>query len=313
MRRVLIVGADFTPSSHPNALRMRFFAQHLSEFGWEPIVLTTDPGYYETLIDPENEKLLPAGIEVIRTRAWPVKLTRKFGFGDLGLRSLWHHWRALSSLIRKRKIDLIFIPVPPNPTIVLGRLAYVRFGIPYVVDYQDPIASDYYWTLPRSKRPPKHALAYFMGRLMERFGIAKVTQIVGVSKGTTDIVAARYPWLGRVVATEIPLGGEPADFEYLRSHPRRNLIFDPADGYLHVSYIGAYALAMAPIVRTLFAAFARLRELDSQMFSRVRLHFVGTSYAGSKEVREAIQPMATEFGLTDLVIEHPAESPTWKP
>ena len=58
-KTVLIVGPDFTPSSYPPALRIRFFAQHLREFGWEPIVLTTDPGYYEWEVDPENEKLLP--------------------------------------------------------------------------------------------------------------------------------------------------------------------------------------------------------------------------------------------------------------
>src|SRR3984893_13030224 len=74
MKRVLIVGADFTPSSHPPALRIRFFAQHLREFGWEPIVLTVDPDYYETAIDAENGKLLRSDIEVIRTRALPARL-----------------------------------------------------------------------------------------------------------------------------------------------------------------------------------------------------------------------------------------------
>jgi hypothetical protein len=59
VRRVLIIGPDFTPSSHPPALRIRFFSQHLREFGWEPIVLTTNPRYYESIVDAENEKLLP--------------------------------------------------------------------------------------------------------------------------------------------------------------------------------------------------------------------------------------------------------------
>ena len=75
MKRVLIVGADFTPSSHPPALRIRFFIQHLKEFGWEPIILTADPRYYESEIDAENEKLLPPEVEVIRTQALPLRLT----------------------------------------------------------------------------------------------------------------------------------------------------------------------------------------------------------------------------------------------
>src|ERR1700730_2121628 len=107
-KTVVIVGPDFTPSSYPPALRIRFFAQHLREFGWEPIVLATDPRYYEWSVDPENEKLLPADLEVIRTRALPAKLTRKIGVGDLGIRSLWYHWRTLSRLCRQRKVGLIF-------------------------------------------------------------------------------------------------------------------------------------------------------------------------------------------------------------
>ena len=42
-RTVLIIAPDFTPSSYPPALRARFFAQHLPEFGWKPIVLAADP------------------------------------------------------------------------------------------------------------------------------------------------------------------------------------------------------------------------------------------------------------------------------
>ena len=309
MKRVLIVGADFTPSSHPPALRIRFLAQHLREFGWEPIVLTVDPNYYETAIDAENGKLLRSDIEVIRTRALPARLTRKLGFGDLGLRSLWHQWQAMSRLVPRRKFDLVFIPVPPNPTLILGRLAQARFGIPYVIDYIDPVATEYYWKVPRSQRPPKHALAYAMGRLMERFAIANVAQITGVSQGTTDSVVARYPWLTGNRATEIPYGGEPADFDYIRRHPRKNAIFDSADGLRHISYIGAYTLSMAPVLRALFAGIAQARSHNPEKFSRVRVHFVGTRYASSRGQQQQVRPIAAELGIADLVDEHPDRVP----
>ena len=307
MRRVLIIGPDFTPSSHPPALRIRFFAQHLREFGWEPIVLTTSPRYYESIVDAENEKLLPPDLEVIRTSALPANLTRKLGVGDLGWRSLWYHWRELSRLCRKRTVDLIFIPVPPNPTMILGPLADAKFGIPYVMDYIDPVATDYYWKLPRARRPPKHALAYVVERALERFAVKRVRHIVGVSKGTTDGVITRYPWLDTAAVTEIPYGGEPDDFEYLRQHPKTNCIFKPRDGCLHVSYVGAYTLSMEPVVRVLFGGIREARAKDPQFFSRLRLHFVGTSYTGTEEKR--IQAIADEFGLSDLVDEHPARVP----
>src|SRR6476660_7903321 len=111
MKRVLIIGADFSPSSLPPATRIRFFAAHLREFGWEPIVLATKPEYYDWPIDSENERLLPASLEVIRTRAWRSSWTRRIGIGDVGIRSLWHAWRTLRSVCIERKIDLILIPV----------------------------------------------------------------------------------------------------------------------------------------------------------------------------------------------------------
>ena len=308
MKRVLIIGPDFTPSSHPPALRILFFAQHLREFGWEPTVLTTDPRYYESIVDAENEKLLPPDLEVIRTCALPASLTRHLGVGDVGLRSLWHHWRELYRLCRQRKIDLIFVPVPPNSNMILGRLAHARFGIPYVIDYIDPVATDYYWKLPREQRPPKYALAYVFERAVERFAVRHAKQIVGVSKGTTDGVIARYPWLDPAAATEIPYGGEPNDFEYLRRHPRKNRHFNPVDGYVHVSYIGAYTLSMEPVVRVLFAGIREGRAHDPQLFSRLRLHFVGTNYTGT-DGEQRIRSIAADYGISDLVEEHAARVP----
>src|SRR5439155_21094507 len=102
MKRVLIIASDFVPSSLPPATRVRFFAKHLPEFGWEPIVLTVDPRHYEAAVDPENEKLLSPSLDVIRTRAFSTRWTRKIGIGDIGIRSLWQHWRAINRLCRKR-------------------------------------------------------------------------------------------------------------------------------------------------------------------------------------------------------------------
>jgi Glycosyl transferase 4-like domain len=304
LKRVLIIGADFAPSSYPPALRIRYFVQHLREFGWEPVVLTTDPSYYETVIDEENQKLLPADLEVIRTRAIPATLTRKFHFGDLGLRSLWHHWRAINRICRERRVDLIFVPIPPYPSIVLGRLAHARFGIPYVIDYIDPYVTEYYWKLPRSQRPPKHALAYYTARVVEPFALKYVAAVVGVDTSYTADLFERYPWL-KVEATSIPYGGEPSDFEYLRQHPRANPIFNPRDGLLHVSYIGRGGPDMLPSLRAVFEAVVAGAKQWPDLLGRLRVHFVGTTYAHQAEGQYQVLGLAKELGLGRCVDEHP--------
>ena len=95
MKRVVLVGSDFSPSSLPPALRLRFFASHLPEFGWQPTVLTVQPRYYEAAVDPENDGLLPEWLEVIHTAAIPQRVSHRVGIGDIGLRSLAHQALAL--------------------------------------------------------------------------------------------------------------------------------------------------------------------------------------------------------------------------
>src|SRR5260221_1240721 len=150
MKRVVIIASDFVPSSLPPATRVRFFVKHLREFGWEPVVLTVHPKHYEQAVDPENQNLLDPNLEVVHTGAFSVDWTRKIGVGDIGMRSLWQHWRELKRIHQRRPIDLIFIPVPPYVPMVLGRLAWMRLGIPYVIDFIDPWVTDYYRQLPKS-------------------------------------------------------------------------------------------------------------------------------------------------------------------
>jgi len=301
MKRVAIVGADFAPSTLPPALRLRFFVSHLREFGWEPTVITTDPRHYTCPLDPEIERLLPESIRVIRTQALPRRLTRLVGLGDLGARSMAYHWRVLRDLCDCGEVDLVFIPVPAFTPMVLGRLVHERFGIPYVIDYIDPWISDYYWSVPRAQRPPKWRAAYAAARLLEPYALRQVAHVVGVSRGTTDLVRQRYPWLGEADATEIPYGGETGDWEYIRSHPRPNHLFDRSDGGLHFASVGAYTEAMRPVLAALFAGVRKARAEDPQL-ARLRLHFVGTSYSTG---RPCVTPIAREQGIEDVVDEHP--------
>ena len=308
MRTVAIVAPDFPPSSLPCSIRPRLFATHFREFGWRPIVIAAQPEYYDFDIDPANEALLPDGIEIIRTRALPARWMRRVGIGDIGIRSLWHSWREIQKLCRARKVDLILISVPPYAPMVLGRLAHLRFGVPYVIDYQDPWITEVYWRMPAAQRPPKWPLAYAMARVLEPFAIRRVSHVTGVSDGTLRMVLENYPELTGVGATALPFGAEPRDFEFLRTHPRANGCFDPDDGLLHLVYAGVYTPAMGPAMRCLFGGLRILRERNPALAARLRLHFVGTSYAAGGAAKR-VEPIAEEFGVSGLVRETTARVP----
>jgi hypothetical protein len=308
MRRVLIVGADFPPSSLPPAQRLRFLSSHLHTFGWKPTVLTTDPAHYGTTIDPDLEQLVPASVDVVRTGAWSARWTRRFGVGDIGMRSLWHHWRALCALQRAEPFNLLFVSVPPYVPMVLGRAARARFGLPYVIDYEDPWVTEYYWKLPPGERPPKWAAAYAMSRILEPVAVRRASAIVGVSRGTVESALSRDAGSSAIVCGDIPLGAEPNDFEFVRAHPRRNRVFDPGDDKLHVSYVGACIPQMAGVLRTVFDAVRLGCERSPALFDRVRLHFVGSSYSNRAQPF-SVSRLAVQCGVGPLVTERTERVP----
>jgi hypothetical protein len=200
---------------------------------------------------------------------------------------------------------LVFIPVPPYYPALLGRLLHQLFGVPYVIDYIDPWVTANYWQLPQAQRPLKRTLAHLLSVALEPVALRRVGHIVGVSRGTTDSVVTRYSWLNETDTTEIPYGGEEADFAYLRCHPRQNHIFDCHDGFLHVSYVGRGGVDMTPAITAIFQAVKLGLRRSPELFRRLRLHFVGTTYAPQAEELYQVQPIAEELCLHDFVTEHP--------
>jgi hypothetical protein len=108
-----------------------------------------------------------------------------------------------------------------------------------------------------------------------------------------------------VKATPIAFGVEPRDFEYVRQHPRRNPVFTRTDGYFHISYVGRGGPDMIAALRALFEAIRLGRQSAPELYKRVRMHFVGTTYAPKAEGLYQVLPVARECGVDDIVEERP--------
>src|SRR5438046_1786948 len=102
-RRVLMVSPHFPPDSTAATHRVRLLAPHLPACGWEPTVLTVDPRDYEGRPDPTLAQTIPRDVRVVRARAWPVRVTRRLGIGDLGLRAFNGLRRAANALVRRER------------------------------------------------------------------------------------------------------------------------------------------------------------------------------------------------------------------
>lgn len=306
MKQVVIVSPYFPPSTLAGVHRARHLAKHLPAADWRPTVLCVHENFHEETVDPELASLLPADVEVVKTKAVPPELTRLVGIGDLSLRAYRYLKASLRDILQTRPIDAVFITGSPYYPMLLSGWVKHEFRRPVVLDFQDPWVSAYGARQPQfSKDGFAHALATWL----EPRALRSADFVTSVSDVQNAQMARRYSWLdaGRMAA--IPIGGDPDDFEQLRARPRLTRRVPLKPGSIHFSYVGTFLPGSEPAARALFGALAALRRSDPELAERVRFDFVGTSNQPDDAVTYRFRPLADAAGVGDLVAETPQRVP----
>jgi hypothetical protein len=308
MRRLLMVSPHFPPDTTAGTHRVRLLAPHLAARGWEPTVVTVDPRDYEGRLDPELAELVPRSLRVVRARAWSAGWTRRFGIGDLGLRAFAGLLGTCTGLLRREPFDALFVTIYPTYPALLGPILKSRFGVPFVLDYQDPWVGA--WGLAvgggaGGSPDLKSRGSRVLGLALEPRALRAADAITAVSQGTYEQVRSRHPWVGNRPFAEIPLGVEPADFDALKGRLRPNPHFDPKDGQVHVCYVGTLLPLGFETLRAVLGAAALLRDREPALYGRLRLHFIGTSNQTAPDGQCRVRPVAEELGVAGVVSEIP--------
>jgi hypothetical protein len=187
---------------------------------------------------------------------------------------------------------------------VLGRYWKKRFGVPYVIDVQDPWHTDYYVGKPKEEQPPKFWFSYRLNKYLEPVAMRGVDGIISVSQGYCDTLQARYENVTADMCTVIPFGAAAVDFDVMEESGVTQPFVDPDGDMIDVVYAGRGGHDMATAAEGIFNALARGRRRKPSLYNRVRMHFVGTSYAPAGEGEKTIEPIAEECGVGDAVTEH---------
>ena len=306
MPRVLLVSPHFPPDTSAGVHRVRLLAPRLPAHGWEPTVVTVDPRDYEGRLDPGLASLVPAELRVVRCRAWPARWTRRIGVGDLGVRAFDGLRRACSDLLRRERFDALFITIYPTYPALLGPILKRRFGVPFVLDYQDPWVGAWGEAVgagPNGRPDFKSRLTRALARRLEPRAIRAADAITTVSGSTCAALRRRYPELDMIECAVIPVGGEPADFDRLRRESRPNPYFDAADGAIHLCYVGTLLPLGFEVLRALLCAVRELRQRCPERYERLHLHFFGTSNQTRPDAAPRVLPVARELGVADRVTE----------
>lgn len=305
MKKVIIVSLNFPPSQMAGVHRARHLAKHLPSFGWEPIILTVDERYHKETCDPELGRLVPRSVQVYRTKAIPLHMTRWLGLGDLSIRSFYQVARSLTKMNKQIKPDIIFITGAPYYQMMLAP-SLSKAGAAVVLDFQDPWVSAFGATRAAWS---KGGLAHRLAVMLEPRAVRAADFITSVSELQNNEMCARYPWLDPMRLAAVPIGGDPEDFQYLVREKNHNarVVFDSK--LINLSYVGTYLPRAEPLVRLLFRALVRLRERAPALGSQIRLNFIGTSNQPNGPGVPRILPIARSEAVEELVVEIPERVP----
>lgn len=289
--------------------RVRISLPFYREFGWEPEVLAVDPTHVEGAREAALLETVPDSVPVHRVGAFPVRWSRRVCFSALGLRAFPFLYREGARLIRRAKPDLVFFSTTSFTVMPLGRLWKGRFGVPFVLDMQDPWVNDYYERNPSAQRLPKHRAAQRMHKMLEPWTMRDVGGLIAVSENYHRTLRERYPWIPEDVCRTLPFGAAADDFAIAAREDSHATLFDPSDGLLHGVYAGRLGVDMRLSCEAICTALAAGLGEDPGLFRRIRLHFVGTDYAIGAAAKATMQPIADSMGLGEMISEEPGRLP----
>ncbi len=307
MKQLLIVSPHFAPVNAPDMQRVRMALPFLDELGWSATVLAVAPDLVEgAVIEPLLEHTYPSQTRVIRVRGISPKVTRWLGVGNLWWRCGRALRRAGDALLAREKFDLVFFSTTQFDSFTLGPRWRRRFGVPFVLDYQDPWVNDYY--RETHTRPPggsfKFWLSQYTARRSEGAVLKSASSIVAVSAAYGPALGRRYPWLTPHLVKTIPFGASRTDLELARRHPPRHCLVPFGDGRIHHVYTGRCGPDMTMALTNLFRAFAEFRQTHPTEARAHHFHFIGTDYAPPPLGRFWALPIAGQEGVREHVSEH---------
>jgi hypothetical protein len=309
MNKVLILSPRFPPINAPDMHRVRHSLPYYHRTGWEPLVLAVDPDYVERGRDGLLLRTLPDSVNVRHVSALDPSRTRKVGLGNLALRSLPFYERAGSRIIQNEGIDLVYFSTTAFPLPVLGRYWKWRFGVPYVVDMQDPWHSKFYLNQPKEERPPKFWFAYRLGKYTEPVAMQGADAIVSVASGYCDTLQERYENITPEKCRVLPFGALRSDFAVVEEANLSNPFFETNSDRLNVVYAGAGGYIMKKSMTAIAQALKRGLADQPQLFEQLHLHLIGTSYAPAGQGQKTLEPIAEAHGVEAHVHEHPTRVP----
>ncbi|MEW5781489.1 MAG: glycosyltransferase [Pseudomonadota bacterium] len=295
MKRILMIAYHFPPLAGSSGIQRTLrFVQHLPEFGWEPIVLTTQPFAYERTSDDLLADI-PAG--TIVSRAFALDTARHLSIakrypGFLARPDRWMSWkfdgiRRGLKLIRQYQPQVIWSTYPIATAHIIGAELQKRTGLPWVADFRDPMAQDGY---------PADPITWQHFKRIEMTAMQSASVALFTTPGAARIYRERYPEANaRIEVLENGYDEETFAKTEAELHDRAPL--NPSKLTLLHSGI-VYPTERDPTA--LFQALAQLRHSHPDLASKLKLRFRAAAHD------DLLRTLASKYDVMENIEIFPA-------
>ena len=299
---MLIISPYFPPVNTADMQRVRMSLPYFKAYGWDAEVVAVDPDFTDLAQDELLVQTIPADIKIHWVKALGKKWTSKIGFGSISYRSYPFIKKKVNQLLIEQQFDLIYFSTTQFQVCTLGAYWKKKFKVPYVIDMQDPWHSEYYRDKPRHQRPPKYWLSYRLNKFLEPKAMKAADGLISVSQQYIDTLKRRYPQLENKPSATITFGAFEPDLKVAEANADKFIpLLDPATK--NIVYIGRGGKDMQNAIKPMFEALKSALSNDPGLSKKLRVYFIGTSYAPTGQGAPTILPLAKECGVESLVVE----------
>ncbi len=303
-RTVLIVIHDFPPARTTGTERTLRFAHYLPQFGYVPLVLTTNR--YGSLADDRVRQIFRAQDWMHDTADFVRRIAKRPTISALNQqessaannRGLLRHMQDLimipdtrigwavpgihigKRLLQENQPALVFSSSPPETVHLVAQHLSVNSDLPWVADLRDG------WTFEPPKSSLRKAkLRRSLENRLERRMVYTASRVVSATAPIAADLAVRYPACAPKIDT-ITNGYDEREFTGLRRQRA-------CDGRFLITYTGSLSASReGTYISALFAGVAL--HLQYNPDSPVRLRMVGN--IRRHEIEEA-----SRYGLEDVI------------
>lgn len=304
MFKVLVLAYYYPPLSLSGVQRTLKFTKYMSQFNWEPTVITTgNVAYFAHDLNMLKEAE-DANIRIIRTEAFDINaiMGKKFEtvtmpreFVRKTLSSIskaifipdnkksWAKkaYKVASELLRNEKFDIIYTSVPPYSSFLTAAKLKKEFNIPLFVDYRDLWFNSQFSFYPTPYHRIKH-------KKLEYNALRTADKVVTINRRIKEKMLLTYPFLSYNDVLIIPHGFDQDDFDKNSAIPRNST-------KMRITYSGIFYDAITP--EYFIKAFKKLSVERPDIAANIELEFIGL-------LRKEYKRLVAELGLGEYVIDN---------